>query len=85
MAHIFSISHRRMRPASLVAQGLTLRLSKAMDRLKAARDTRRALRQLSYHTDAQLADIGLTREDLARCRFDCAADERAEAISRLYR
>lgn len=62
-----------------------MRLTAAMDRLKAARATRKALRQLSDHTDAQLADIGLTRADLAMTRFDRAADDRAQAITRLYR
>ncbi len=85
MVHFLSDSPNRMRLGAFMPQGLFTWSTRAMERFNAARATRKALRQLSEHTDAQLADIGLTRADLAIHRFDKAADERCRAISRLYR
>ena len=60
-------------------------MSGAFARFKTSRAAKATIRELSHHSDAELADIGLTRSDLAKYAFEDAADQRAAALLRVYR
>ncbi len=81
-----SISHKGPAPDGIFTPHfITNRISNALARIKQMRDANTAIRQLSEHTDAELADIGILRSDLAEGRFEEAADARALAMLRVYR
>ena len=85
MTHICNTHNSPAHSRRFMQRGVMARVTGIMASIRAAKASRIAKEHLSHHSDAQLADIGLHRADLAAGRFEKAADARAQAIMRLYR
>lgn len=85
MTQVDTIRKNPTHARAFTPRGLMTRMVDAMAMIRAARASRAAIEHLSYHSDAQLADIGLHRSELQASRLERVADTKARAIMRLYR
>ena len=82
MTHVTTTTPRARRTGSMFSAP---NVADMIARIKAARDARKTIRQLSRLSKAELADIGLMPSDLSAHAFEQAADARARAMLRVYR